>query len=813
MRVIDLATTRAELAGRQLADLGAEVIKVEPPEGAEARRMPPFEDGREDDPDGSLYWATVGLGKRSVVLDLELESDRERLRALAASADIFIESFDPGTLDAIGLGQQALREANPGLVYVSVTPYGQTGPDAHSPSSDLTLQAAGGLISLQGDGDRPPVPVGYPQAAFHAGLQAAADAVIALNERDRSGRGQFLDVSMQAAIIWTLMQATGFPSQEDRDPPNRGDDRAEPLPETIPGVEPTVIHECADGYIVAGLGVATALRAGIWPAALRLLREQGDFDEAFAVIEEPDALPLLLEDPEGAEVVRRAYEAITALFRRYTKRELMEWATRERLLLAPMNTVADLLEDPQLLARDYWRTVGGRTHPGPPVLLGRTPMVIDRPAPSLGADQNLVEDLPRRAPAAGSPNGSSNAAPRGAAFAGVRVADFAWVGVGPLISKALADHGATVVHVESASRPDVLRLGAPFKDGIPGLDRAQFMANFNSSKQGLALDLKTSVGRALARRLVDWADVVVESFTPGTMARLGLDYETVARDRPELIMLSTCLRGQTGPMAGYRGFGQQGSAQAGLHGITGWPDRPAHGTWGAYTDFVAPRYGVAALVSAIYERHRSGLGQHIDMAQVEAGIHFIEPLILDYTVNGRLARAAGHDSATACPNGVYAVAGTERYIAISVETAEQWQALRSLAPLDGFTGEELETYTGRLARRDEIDEALRAWTGEQDGYELAARLKQAGVPASAVQRPSDLYRDPQVAHREFFVTLDHSVMGPTPYDGLVTRFSDKPVQLLHAAPALGEHTQYVLSEYLGLSDEQIAEHAAAGVLS
>ena len=262
MRVIDLATTRAELAGRQLADLGAEVIKVEPPEGAEARRMPPFEDGREDDPDGSLYWATVGLGKRSVVLDLELESDRERLRALAASADIFIESFDPGTLDAIGLGQQALREANPRLVYVSVTPYGQTGPDAHSPSSDLTLQAAGGLISLQGDGDRPPVPVGYPQAAFHAGLQAAADAVIALNERDRSGRGQFLDVSMQAAIIWTLMQATGFPSQEDRDPPNRGDDRAEPLPETIPGVEPTVIHECADGYIVAGLGVATAPASG-----------------------------------------------------------------------------------------------------------------------------------------------------------------------------------------------------------------------------------------------------------------------------------------------------------------------------------------------------------------------------------------------------------------------------------------------------------------------------------------------------------------------------------------------------------------------
>ena len=160
------------------------------------------------------------------------------------------------------------------------------------------------------------------------------------------------------------------------------------------------------------------------------------------------------------------------------------------------------------------------------------------------------------------------------------MADFAWVGVGPLISKALADHGATVIHVESESRPDVLRFGPPFKDGEPGLNRSQFMANFNSSKHGLALNLATEEGRALARRLVEWADLVVESFTPGTMKKLGLDYPTIAKDRPELVMLSTCIRGQTGPDRTYAGFGLQGACLSGFHRITGWPDRQPAGTWG-----------------------------------------------------------------------------------------------------------------------------------------------------------------------------------------------------------------------------------------
>ena len=192
-------------------------------------------------------------------------------------------------------------------------------------------------------------------------------------------------------------------------------------------------------------------------------------------------------------------------------------------------------------------------------------------------------------------------------FEGLKVADFSWVGVGPMIGKALADHGATVVRIESPDRLDLLRTVPPFKDGVPGPDRAQFMANFNTSKLGMTIDLKNAEGRKLARRMVDWADVVLESYSPGTMARFGLDWATLSAERDDLVMLSTSMRGQTGRERKYSGFGGQGSAIGGLYALVGWPDRPPCGPWGAYTDFITPRFGVATLTAALLHRlaHRS----------------------------------------------------------------------------------------------------------------------------------------------------------------------------------------------------------------
>jgi crotonobetainyl-CoA:carnitine CoA-transferase CaiB-like acyl-CoA transferase len=807
VRVIDLATERAELAGRVLADLGADVIKVEPPEGAAARRLPPFAGTERGDAGVSLYWASVGLGKRSVVLDLGDPADRAKLVDLLRDADILVESFDPGTMAALGLGYADVAALNPRLVYVSVTPFGQDGPAACWPASELTLEAAGGLLGLQGDGDRPPVPVGYPQAAFHAGVQAAADAIIALYEREQSGLGQYLDLSTQAAIVWTLMNATGYPPNTGGDPPRTGEQRADPPPQLVPGLKLPGILRCADGYINCTLALG-ALGARTFQGLCDWLAEEGELPDEVAGIAWATWSVDVLEGRLELARVQQALDLISSFVLTKTKLELMARATRDRLLLSPIYTVADLPSDPQLSSRSYWTEVDGRLHPGPFARLSRTPIRLGRSAPPLGQDQDLLSE--------GRPSAVRVATPAGgrqSAFAGLKVADFAWVGVGPITSKALADHGATVVHVESATRPDVLRMLPPFKDGVPGPDRSQFFANFNSSKLGLSLDLTTPAGREAALRLVEWADVVVESFTPGTMQAFGLDYETLSRNRPDLVMISTCLRGQTGPERTFGGFGGQGASLAGLWSITGWPDRPPSGPWGAYTDFIAPRYAVAALAAALVERRRLGLGQHIDLSQVEAAIHFLEPLALDYTVNGRVAEPRACLSDRACPHGVYPVAGKERYLALSVETEEQWRGLLSVAPLGGFDNPAMAELRTRQARAAELDAALQAWTRDQDGWQLAERLRAARVPATVVLRPSDLYHDPQLAHRGFFVTVEHTVMGPTPYDGHTTRFSATPPRLFRPGPTLGEHTAYVLEDLLRYQPEEIGTLAAAGALS
>ena len=807
-RVIDVSTTRAELTGRILADLGAEVIKVEPPGGAAARRLPPFALGREGDPEASLYWAAVGLGKRSVVLDIEQAGDRERLVQLLAGADIFIESFDPGTLDPLGLGYPALRELFPALVYVSVTPFGQDGPHATTPATELTLEAAGGLIGLQGDGDRPPLPVGLPQAAFHAGAQAATDAVVALHASRQSGAGQHLDVSMQAAVVWTLMNATGYPPNTGGNPPSTSEFRAGSAPEILPGLTLPNQLDFTDGKAFVGLGLPL-VGWRTFHFLMRWAEGKNALPEQLRGIDWQNWVADVIEGRLSRAQVEHALEVLLAFLHQQRRADLLEVAMEAKLMLAPILTVADLRADPQLAARDYWTRVGERDHPGPFARLSLTPLKLASPAPRLGEGQALLDT-----PAPPSrPRGSAAMPTQDGVFAGLKVADFAWVGVGPLISKALADHGATVVRVESSSRLDVLRLLPPFKDGEPGTDRSHFMANFNTSKLGMALDLSTDGGKRLARRLVDWADVVVESFTPGNMKKFGLDYETLSRERTDLVMLSTCLRGQTGPQASYAGFGNQGAAMAGFVGITGWPDREPCGPWGAYTDFIAPRFGSAAIASALLHRAATGEGQHVDLSQIEAAIHFLEPLALDYTVNGRTAGPIGHGSDTACPHGIYATAGVERYIAIAVEMPAQWDALRAVTRLRAFELEGFERLDARIAEREAIDAALGEWCREREPFELARSLQAAGVPAYVVMRPTDLYEDPQLAHRSFFVTVDHSEMGPTPCDGPVTHFSRTPARLRRPGPCIGEHTEHVLRELLGLTDDEISEYAVAGALS
>lgn len=781
IRVLDLCDHRGEMAGRVLADLGAEVVCIEPANGSDSRRRGPFaKDGR------SLWWSTFALGKKSVVLDLDSPSERTQFLQLVDSCDVCLESFQPGYLQERQLDYAALSTRNPALVMASITPFGQTGPRANDAATDLTLEAAGGLVGMQGDPDRPPLPVGMPQASLHAGVQAAADVLIALNARRQIGVGQHLDVSTQSAVVWTLMNATGWPAVNNRNPPGFCDTRELPRAMPVAGMRAPRLFRCLDGYAtfgahLPGVGERTVAGAMHW-----LAEAHTDLlDEELTSVDWSRWMQLVQEGKLPIATFNRAFDTIAEAFKRCSKAELLALAVARKLLIAPVLNTADLFEDEQLATRDFWQQVDNLTFAGPFARLSKTPVVYRSPAPELGADQAILKQ-PRNQPPT-----RSRRVPETQSFAGLKVADFAWVGVGPIISKAFADHGAEVIHIESSKRLDVLRTIGPFKDQQPGINRSQFFNNFNTNKQSIDLDFKDPADLKVATAIADWADVIVESFVPGTMARYGLDHATLSSRHPELIMLSTCMRGQTGPHNSYGGFGNQGAALAGLFSVTGWPDRPPIGPWGAYTDFIAPRFGVSAIAAALLHRDRTGEGQYIDLSQIEAGIGFLGPLIAANRDHGLLIENPGMASPYACPQGVFAMAEANSYIAIAVATDAQWAALVGLLG----TGNAEWNATQRQAHQESIELSINNWCSKLDAASAEQLLQARQVPASRVLWPTQLVEDPQLQHREFFQPLDHPVTGVTNYDGHVTKFNRTPAQLNSAAPTLGQHSDAIRKRF------------------
>jgi benzylsuccinate CoA-transferase BbsF subunit len=399
-------------------------------------------------------------------------------------------------------------------------------------------------------------------------------------------------------------------------------------------------------------------------------------------------------------------------------------------------------------------------------------------------------------------------------FEGLKVADFSWVGVGPITARCLADHGATVIRIESESRPDVLRLNAPFKDGKPGINRSQFYGDFNASKLGLALDLKKPEARPIAERLIAWADVCIESFTPGTADALGIDYATAQRINPSLVMVSTCLMGQTGPAASFAGYGYHAAAVAGFYEVTGWPDLRPDGPWVAYTDTIAPRFITATLIAALDHRRRTGEGQWIDAAQIEASLHFLAPELLEHQRTGARITRMGNRSRHFAPHGMYRCAGDDRWCAIGVESEAHWLALcRALGREDWARDLGLATVQGRQARHDELDAGITAWTSTRTPLEAAEALQAAGVPAGMAQLASDLLKDPQYAHRGFYRWFDHPEMGHIPYAGHQFRIRGYDSGPRAPGPTLGQHLVEVLSGELGMSEEEVGDAIASGVLA
>ena len=798
-RVLDLTDERGELGPMLLGDLGADVIRVEPPAGTLARQTQPLADGESGEL-ASLSFRAFNRNKRSIVLDVDgTPADRDVLKQLIASADFLFESSPPSTLEAFGIDRAEVQAVNPLIVHVRISPFGNDGPRAGELGNDLVVAALGGPMSLQGPRDRAPLRISVPQVWRHTGAEAAASALVAHARMRRTGDAQFVDLSAQCVMTWTMLQAMGAHAIQGFDFERDGS--------RMIGVE--IVHACSDGHLIA-LPMSQVIQGLLdWMIADGIL-------DASAREADWEAFDQSLRDPtvEAPWSMAEMVTVLRAFFARHSKRELFDFGIEHGITLAPVGTMSELLGLEHLAARDYWRELASgdkapglwaRSRPEAEALLS-----VRREAPALDAHGTEIRESLRSTVAR---SGSIPEAEEGdrLPFAGIKVADFAWVGVGPISSKYLADHGATVVRVESENRPDVLRGGPPFKDNVPGWNRSQFYGDFNTSKLGLALDMKQDAGLAVAKRLIAWADVMVESFAPGAMERMGLDYAEVRKLNPGIIMVSTCLMGQTGPARAMAGYGYHAAAIAGFYEVTGWPDMPPSGPWTAYTDTIAPRFVSTIIAAALERKRRTGKGCFIDLAQLEASLHFLAPEILDHQVNGRSVTRIGNRSRFTAPQGAYRCAGEDEWVAIAVETDHQWRALCANVP--GLHAGAYPTNADRLGVHDAIDGVLAAWTAERSPEDVAALLQAAGVASGKVQRSSDLAKDPQYLHRSFYREYEHGEMGTVAYAGHQYRISGYNNSPRGPAPLLGEHSFEVLTDLLGLSEEEVSEVFASGAIT
>jgi benzylsuccinate CoA-transferase BbsF subunit len=393
------------------------------------------------------------------------------------------------------------------------------------------------------------------------------------------------------------------------------------------------------------------------------------------------------------------------------------------------------------------------------------------------------------------------------ALAGVKVLDFGWALVGSLTSKILADYGAEVIRIESRTRPDLSRISrnvSVSKAGNP--DDKPWFVHLNTSKYSFTINLKHPRAKEVMERLILWADVINENFTPGTLTRLGLDYDRASELNPGIIMVSGSAYGQTGPLAHEWGIDGTGAAWSGYLSLTGWPDREPVGPQMPFGDTIVPYLNVVAIMAALDYKRRTGQGQHLDTAMIDVATHQSAPALLDWQINGRLQTRAANRIPNAAPHGVFPCLGEDRWCAIAVFREEEWQALLSVMGRPAWAlDSRFSTLALRKEHEDELEACLAGWTREHRAEDLMHMLQQAGVPAGVAQSAEDLLeRDPQMKIRQLVKNLTHPVLGkighPSP-----TFILSQTTPRVRTAPCLGEHVELVCREMLGMSESEFEE--------
>ena len=772
----------APYCAKLLGDLGADVVKVEGPEGDRARRVGPFV-GVED-AERSLLFLHCNTSKHSVRLDVETEAGAARFAELAGRADLVVTDRRLDE-DKAALSMEALLTAQPALVVLELTAFGASGPYKDFKASPLnTFHAAGeGYLTpvasylMPEVVDRPPLRQGRFAAEYKLATYAATLALGALYHARATGVGQSIECSKQDLLLGlNFFEFQGWLSTGVM--PTRAN-----LAVPFGGIMP-----CKDGYLQF-----TFHEEHQWRALVKLMGDPAWASEEWAA-------NTATRTSHATEINARLEEWLSTR----TRDEVVRDGQQIGCTVAPYQSVAEVASSAQFAERRFFEPV---THPV--VGTHRYPTGAWRfsdlrpcpgPAPLLGQDDN---ELPNLFVSASDRSTSSPPSPHGSRrgpLDGLRVVDFTWAVAGPTATMVLACFGAEVIKVETSLRLDVLR-----RSGYIG-------ATTNRQKKAVTLDLRHPKAVALAKRLVAMSDVVAESFRPGVMDGLGLGYDALREVKPDIVMLSSSMAGQTGPLAHFAGYAPMFVALSGLGDMTGYPDGPPTQIR-VGGDIIVGVHAAFALVAAILHHQATGNGCHIDLSAIESQASLIGDALLDYAVSGNVPRRGGNEEPDIAPHNCYRCAGDDQWVSIAVETDDEWQALVKVmgepvwARSHGFSD-------GRSRRENghELDRHIEEWTSTRSPAEVMTQLQSVGVAAMPSYRASELFADPHVRFRDM-VTNVPSSDGSMPVVRLGGRFSATPMQLDRAGPAMGEHNDEVFRRLLGLSDDEIDALAAEGVFT
>ena len=769
--VLELSTGVAGCyAGRLFSDLGAQVVKVEPIGGDPLRGEPPLVDGQ------SAFFAWLNAGKYGVAMPL----GDERLDGLLRQADIVIHSELGTTADEL---EARAGRLNPAAVVLSLSPYGRSGERSGWETTEFTEYATGGYHYFGGDPEREPIALPGHQAGFHAGVHGAFSALAGLRHARDTGEGQRIELSHQEAMLSDHSWLTTIWTHQGQVQRRTG----------------SMFAKCADGYI--------------------FLFHLVPYPNLFVLMERFD----LLEDEELQAPMNwtarfnEVLDAFAEWAATRTKQEIYHAAQELRIAVSPVNNMADLVSSPQLNARDWFGTVavGSKelTAPGFPFHPQETPCAVQFPAPSVGqhTDEVLSPGFAwanagiERGDAAGGSGGT------GLPLAGVRIIEVTANWAGPVAGRHLADAGAEVIKIELETKPATRALIYAGMDLWPEhYHRSGYFNKLNRNKKAICLDLSKPRGKQTFIELVKTADVVLENNSARVMRQLGLAYDTLSQANPRLVMCSMSGYGSTGPEKDYVAYGSNIETASGAASILGYGPGEYFGTGTFYADPVTGNHGAVAIMAALHHARRTGKGQWIEMALLEAVLPFFAQPFLDYSVTGRVPEPLGNRSLTMAPQGLYPSAGTDCWLALSCRDDADFTALCKVIGALELAGEGRDL-SWRRDNAERIDAAITGWSQLRDHYTAAQELQAAGVPASPVLANWEIASDNHLHDRGYFVTVRNPKAGTHFFPGFPWRFERTPARVRRPAPLFAEHNKEVFSELLGMPDEAIRELYDEGV--